>query len=79
MHEPKDITAQIEITKNTQGYSLGKPNEREIPNKTLCFIQTIFSRYITLEIGFYVGQFESFMVCMVYLCLMFVIDVNCGL
>ena len=30
-----------------------------------------------------VGQFESFMVCMVYLCLMFVVDVNyvfdCGL
>ena len=27
----------------------------------------------------FVGQFESFMVCMVYPCLMFVIDVNYGL
>ena len=53
MHELKDITAQIEITKKTQGYTLGKPNEGENPNKTLPFIQTTFGRYITLEIGFY--------------------------
>jgi len=39
MHELKDITMQIEIIKKTQGYTLGKPNERENLSKTLPFIQ----------------------------------------
>ena len=38
MHELKDITAQM-IINMTQGYTLGKPNEGENPNKTLPFIQ----------------------------------------
>ena len=39
MHKLKDTTMQIKIIKMTQGYTLGKPNERENTSKTLPFIQ----------------------------------------
>ena len=39
MYKLKDIIVQLKIIKMTQGYTLGKPNEGENPNKTLPFIQ----------------------------------------
>ena len=45
-----NIITQIEITKKTQGYTLGKHNEGENPSKTLPFIQ---ADTLPFEIGFY--------------------------
>ena len=49
MHKLKDTTAQIKIIKKTQGYTLGKPNEGENPNKTLPLFKSLLADTLPLR------------------------------